>query len=101
LPIPALPGGPGAGVSAGPADFCLFGGGERRERGELAFPGQGGELGQGIDETANVILDPRDEPFRDAPPVAGRNRVDQCHHSGTEALGRGKGWGVGHGNMLV
>lgn len=100
LPAHALARRSGTCVSAGPAG-CRGSVGCGEERGEFSFAGQGGELGQGVDQAANLILHHRDHPFGDQPPGAGRNRLDQRHQGCSEALGGGKGWCGGHGNMLV
>lgn len=73
-------------------------GGERRE---FAFARQGRELGQGVDEAADVILHHGDQPIRHAPPLVARDSVDQCHQSGIEALRPGERCGIGHRNMLI
>jgi hypothetical protein len=70
-------------------------------RGRLGFADVGGGEREGLADDPELVLDQRDQR-RGEPPAGSRGQsLEQRQQNGGEALGRRKGWDVGHAALLV
>jgi hypothetical protein len=64
------------------------------------FGAFGGDEGESLDQSPDVVLHPLDQPFGHQPPGPRSQRVDQSQHGDPESLGWGEGWGLVHALFL-